>query len=124
MKDYTPADDVAVKGKGGKKKKKSKDPNAPKGAVSAYMYFVSEMRPQVKEENPEMSFGELGKAVGKKWQVISSEEKAKFEAMAKKDKERFERETAQYEAKKKTKGGDDSDGVDDDDDDDDESDDE
>ena len=39
--------------------KKKKDPNAPKGALSAFMYFSKAKRPEIKEENPEASFGEL-----------------------------------------------------------------
>jgi len=39
--------------------KKKKDPNAPKNALSAFMYFSKAKRPEIKEENPEASFGEL-----------------------------------------------------------------
>ena len=39
--------------------KKKKDPNAPKGALSAFMYFSKAKRPEIKEDNPEASFGEL-----------------------------------------------------------------
>lgn len=42
-----------------KKKKKKKDPNAPKGALSAFMYFSKAKRPEIKEDNPEASFGEI-----------------------------------------------------------------
>lgn len=42
-----------------KKKKKKKDPNAPKNAKSAYMYFSAAKRPEIKEANPDASFGEL-----------------------------------------------------------------
>lgn len=41
---------------------------------------------QVKKENPEISFGEVGKVLGEKWKAIGATEKAKFEEMAKKDK--------------------------------------
>ena len=40
-------------------KKKKKDPNAPKNALSAFMYFSKAKRPEIKEDNPEASFGEL-----------------------------------------------------------------
>lgn len=42
-----------------KKKKKKKDPNAPKNAKSAYMYFSVAKRPEIKEANPDATFGEL-----------------------------------------------------------------
>jgi structure-specific recognition protein 1 len=118
MKDYTPQDGFSSK-EAGKTKKAKKDPNAPKGAKGAYMYFSAEYRDRSKEENPDMSFGEIGKALGEKWKVISSEEKAKFEGMAKKDKERHKREMVEYSAKQKSaETAKDSDGMDDDDDDD------
>jgi hypothetical protein len=90
--------------------------------MSAYNYYVQEMRPQLQKENPEMSFGDLGKELGKQWKVISAEEKAKFEAMAKKDKTRHERETAAYESKQKDDKAKKEEDADDDDDDDDDSD--
>lgn len=43
-----------------KKSKKKKDPNAPKRALSAYMYFSMEQRPKVKEEDPSLKFGDIG----------------------------------------------------------------
>lgn len=43
---------------------------------------------QVKKENPDISFGEVGKALGDKWKNISASDKAKYEEMAKKDKVR------------------------------------
>ena len=49
--------------KGGKKARKKKDKNAPKGALSAFMYFSNAMRNKVREENPGMAFGEVGKAM-------------------------------------------------------------
>ena len=132
MKDYTPPEGSGSPAKGkAKKAKAKKDPNAPKGKLSAYMYYVQEMRSQLQKENPEMSFGDLGKELGKRWKVISEEEKAKFQAMAKKDAKRHELETAAYESKKKgdkakaekvnddDDDDDDSDGMNDSDDDDD-----
>jgi HMG (high mobility group) box len=117
MKDYTPPEGFNTKDSG-KKKKSKKDPNAPKGGKSAYMCFVQENRSKIKEESPDLSFGELGKALGEKWKVISSEEKAKYEELAKKDKDRFKEEMVAYEAKKEDEAGDETDGMDDDDDDD------
>lgn len=40
-----------------KKRRSKKDPNAPKRGLSAYMFFSQENRAQVKEENPEATFG-------------------------------------------------------------------
>lgn len=46
-----------------KKGKKKKDPNAPKRAMSAYMFYMNSNRDKFKEENPELSFGELVGAI-------------------------------------------------------------
>lgn len=42
-----------------KKKRSKKDPNAPKRGLSAYMFFSQATRQQIKDENPEASFGKL-----------------------------------------------------------------
>ena len=39
-------------------RKAKKDPNAPKRALSAYMFFSQDWRERVKAENPDASFGE------------------------------------------------------------------
>lgn len=82
-----------------KKKKVKKDPNAPKRGLSAFMYFSSAERPKVKEDKPEISFGDVGKELGERWKAISDKEKAKFEEMAKKDKDRYTKEKTAYDAK-------------------------
>jgi hypothetical protein len=65
-----------TKGEKGKKKgKKVKDPNAPKRALSAYMHFAQENRAKVKEDNPNATFGQLGKLLGEHWQNASAAEK-------------------------------------------------
>ena len=106
--------------KGGSRKKK--DPNAPKKALSAYMIFAQANRDKVKKENPDASFGELGKLLGKLWGKASKSDKAKYEAKANKDKERYEKEMSKYKtaaaSKKKKKADSDEDEDDDDDDDD------
>ena len=43
---------------------------------------------QVKKENPDLAFGEVGKRLGELWKEVSASEKAKFEELAKKDKVR------------------------------------
>ena len=57
MKDYEPPTttetEVTVK------RKPTKDPNAPKRFMSSYMYFSNEVRALVKEENPDVTFGQI-----------------------------------------------------------------
>ena len=78
------------------KARKKKDPNAPKRARSAYLFFVSAVRDAVKQEFPELSFGETQKKLAEKYKQLSKDEKAKYDDMAAKDRERYEREMDNY----------------------------
>ena len=62
MEDYTPpSDDDDSDDGGGKKtaKRAKKDPNAPKRPMNAYMLYANSVREQVREENPDLSMGEV-----------------------------------------------------------------
>ena len=79
-----------------KQKKMPKgDPDAPKKPLSSFMLFGNEMRNKIKEENPNLSFGEVGKVLGQKWKALGSEEKARFDGLAAKAKEDY---NIEYEA--------------------------
>ncbi|KAL2049598.1 hypothetical protein ABVK25_010177 [Lepraria finkii] len=80
---------------GGKKKK---DPNAPKRGLSAYMFFANEQRDNVREENPGISFGQVGKVLGERWKALNEKQRLPYETKAKADKERYENEKASYNA--------------------------
>jgi len=79
--------------------KKRKDPNAPKGALTAYIIFSNAKRDQVKKENPDIKFGEVAKKISEMWKNISASDKAKFDKAAQEDKKRYEREMADYNAR-------------------------
>ncbi|KAL8736962.1 MAG: hypothetical protein Q9181_002158 [Wetmoreana brouardii] len=76
--------------------KKKKDPNAPKRGLSAYMFFANENRESVREENPGITFGQVGKVLGEKWKALNSKQREPYEAKAKADKDRYESEKASY----------------------------
>ncbi|CAG8958514.1 hypothetical protein HYALB_00001458 [Hymenoscyphus albidus] len=76
--------------------KKKKDPNAPKRGLSAYMFFANEQRENVREENPGISFGQVGKQLGERWKALSDKQRAPYEAKAAQDKKRYEDEKASY----------------------------
>ena len=59
----------ATKAKGSPKAKKP---------LSGYMLFAKEMRPKLKEQSPDLSFGEVGKELGARWRALSDAEKAKY----------------------------------------------
>jgi len=116
MQDYTPP-----KGsKDGKRRRKvKKDPNAPKRSLSAFFWFCNDERARVKAGNPEYGIGDVAKVLGKMWSEASQDTKRKYEAMAERDKARYDREIAAY----KQRGGGAA-AADDDDDEDEDSDDE
>jgi len=39
------------------------------------MFFVQDYRDRIKSENPDVSFGEVGKLLGAKWKELSPAEK-------------------------------------------------
>jgi hypothetical protein len=87
------------------KAKKAKDPNAPKKPRSAYIFFSTEKRPIVKEEEPELTFGDLNRRLGEMWQeekAKDSKEYKRFIKMAENEKEngRPEEAPAKKPAKK------------------------
>lgn len=86
--------------KGGKKKKRAKDPNAPKRALSAFFWFCNDERPRVKETIPDSSVGEVAKELGRRWNECTDDQKSKYEALAAKDKARYEKEMNAYKGKK------------------------
>lgn len=87
----------------GGKKKKYKDPNAPKRPPSAFFIFCSEFRPKVKSEQPNLTIGEVAKRLGEMWNGTAAEDKQPYEKKAAKLKEKYEKEVAAY--RQKTKGG-------------------
>jgi hypothetical protein len=100
MAEYTPTEGYNA---GGRKKK---DPNAPKQGTSAYIYFSKDKRAEAKEalieegsEKP--SLGEVSKRLGEMWKNVGPKTKAKYEAMAAKDKKRYEAEMDKYNPLKK-----------------------
>ena len=93
MQDYEPPsdleDDVPTK-------KKKKDPNAPKGACTAFMFFSIGRRPQLKVENPDWAFGEFGKQIGAEWREMSDADKGPYGDQANADKQRHDLEMQNY----------------------------
>jgi structure-specific recognition protein 1 len=79
-----------------KKKKAKKDPLAPKQATSAYFFFADSQRETIKAENPDATFGEVGKITGAKWKALSDEDKAPFNEKAMASKEKYKAAMAVY----------------------------
>ncbi|XP_071735050.1 FACT complex subunit SSRP1-like isoform X2 [Rutidosis leptorrhynchoides] len=72
-----------------RKQKKKKDPNAPKRALSGFMFFSQLERENVKKEIPGISFKEIARVLGERWNKLSAAEKEPYEARAQADKKRY-----------------------------------
>ena len=55
---------------------------------SAFFCFCNDERPKVKATHPNMPVGDVAKELGRRWEVCTN--KAKYEALAAKDKARYE----------------------------------
>lgn len=73
-------------------KKKAAASDGPKKPLSAYMYFSAEYRGKVSAANPSAKITDVAKILGEQWKTVTAAEKSKFEAMAAKDKARYEAE--------------------------------
>lgn len=82
------------------KKKKKKDPNAPKKNLNAWMFFIQQVRPSVMAELGEdgKRVATVTKVVGDRWSKMTPEEKAPYEALAEEDKKRYAEDMAAYNA--------------------------
>ncbi|KAM7506705.1 hypothetical protein LguiA_017158 [Lonicera macranthoides] len=79
-----------------RKPKKKKDPNAPKRAMSGFMFFSQTERENVKKSHPGIAFSEVGKVLGERWNKMTAEEKEPYEAKARADKIRYRDELSGY----------------------------
>lgn len=79
-----------------KRARRKKDPNAPKRAMSAFMFFSNDIRQQVKEDRPDLAFLQIASEIGRRWQALAEEGRKKYQEMANKDKARYEDEKKDY----------------------------
>ena len=83
--------------------KAPKDPNKPKRGKSAFMFYCDKHRPKLIEEQRKgggkVNIGDVAKTLGAGWKKIKESQKKSFETLAVKDKERYEKEIAEYNEK-------------------------
>ena len=80
-----------------KAKKAKKDPNAPKRAMSSFLFYSNEVRGHVSSQNPSMKLTDVSKEIGRRWKEMDSSEKLKYETLAADDKERYKREKSDFD---------------------------
>ncbi|KAJ3020410.1 FACT complex subunit [Thoreauomyces humboldtii] len=78
-------------------KKKAKK-EGPKRGMTSFLYFSKDKRPEILADAPGLALPEVAKKLGELWKSVSQEEKAKYEEMAKVDKERYQDEKAEFDA--------------------------
>ena len=81
------------------RKKRKKDPLAPKLPLSSFMEFGKQERVKVLSELGNISIGDVGRELGKRWRALSKEEKDVFEREAKENREKYEMEKKKYDEK-------------------------
>lgn len=91
MDDYTPPSNIGFV----TKKKKSKK-NGPKRGRTAYIFFCTDHRPRIKEENPEMNTKEVTSQLGVHWKALPDKERKHYVNLAEKDKARYEKEKSEW----------------------------
>ncbi|GBE62500.1 high mobility group protein [Babesia ovata] len=84
-----------------KGKRAKKDPNAPKRALSSYMFFAKEKRAEIISKNPAMAkdVAAVGKLIGSAWNALGEADKAPYEKLAAEDRARYDREKTEYAKK-------------------------
>lgn len=80
----------------GRKQRKKKDKNAPKRALSAFMFFSNDIRDTVKREMPELEFLQISSEIGRRWKAIDPEQRKPYEELAAADKKRYNEEKEDY----------------------------
>jgi len=81
------------------RKKKVKDPNAPKKNLTAYILFANHIREDLKEKHPDVTFQDMGRLTGMEFRKLSKDDRTKWENVAKQDKGRYETEIKAYNEK-------------------------
>jgi len=73
----------------GEKKTKADKEDKIKKPKTAYIYFTLEARARVISDNPNSSFGEISKELGKRWREMSDVQKAPYVRMADAEREQW-----------------------------------
>ncbi|KAJ1570107.1 hypothetical protein HK096_000027, partial [Nowakowskiella sp. JEL0078] len=86
--------DVPVKRK--KRKTVMKDPNQPKHPMSAFLFYLSEVRPSYTAKYPGWTVGPISKMISQAWKALTDSEKEKYISKAYDDKIRYAREMENF----------------------------
>ena len=82
--------------------KAPKDPNKPKRGKPAFMFYCDKHRPKLIEDQRKkgkVNIGDVAKTLGAGWKKLKDTQRKPFDALALKDKERYEKAIAEYNEK-------------------------
>jgi hypothetical protein len=83
--------------------KAPKDPNKPKRAKTAFMFYCDKYRPALIAEQRKgggkVNIGTIAKALGASWKKLKLNKRKPFDESAAKDKERYEKAIGEYNEK-------------------------
>lgn len=75
--------------KDAKKKKRAKDPNAPKRPMSALRRFSNDQRARLLEKHPGTRAADISIILGQKWNLADCQTKKRYNQLAEKDQQRY-----------------------------------
>ena len=81
------------------RRREKKDANAPKRALSPFLFYTLDRRPELKKEKPELTHKQMLCYMGQEWNKLDEQYKKKYLQQAEEDKKRYEKEKAIYDAK-------------------------
>merc|ERR1719260_60926 len=79
------------------KRRYPKGVGAPKQPLSGYVHFLNERRESDRGENPDITFSDLSKKLAAEWSALAEPEKNKYNELAKRDKDRYDKEFSDYQ---------------------------
>ncbi|RKP08535.1 hypothetical protein THASP1DRAFT_23491 [Thamnocephalis sphaerospora] len=84
----------------GKKRKRDRDPDAPKRPPSSFLLFMADRRPILKKEHPDMSYSDLMKEISNMWKVLPDAQRTEYEKKYNESRTEFQKQQESYQAKK------------------------
>lgn len=84
----------------GNTKKKVKDPLAPKPPMSSYLLFCGSERSKVKDALPVSDQKAVAVELGRRWKLLTDDEKRPFEDEARRLREKYNEDVAEYQKSK------------------------
>lgn len=79
-----------------KKRRKRRDKEKPKRAMSAYLVFLNRHRERVQKKNPNYSVTDVTKDLALKWKQVSDAERAECQRISEEDKKRYYAQMRDY----------------------------